>query len=522
MLAGPERRAPVNPPKLVVLLVVDQMRADYVDQFGANWKKGLRRLLDKGSQFTQAAYPYWNTVTCPGHATIATGSLPSTHGMILNAWWDRAAGKQVNCTDDAGFSSVTGAGARSTGQSPKNLRVATLADTMRAQRGPATRVVTLSLKARSAIGLAGHGGDAVVWFSGGAWTTSTFYGEKLPSFVERYGREHPVEASLGKSWTKLLPESAYVYADDAEGEVPPSGGTRTFPHLISTVSDWVNSPFSDVALGELAQAAVKELHLGKGQGTDFLGVSFSALDEVGHDYGPRSHEVQDVLARLDVTIGNLLDFLDRAVGRNNYVVALTADHGVAPIPEQMRAEGKDAGRVRPNDFAGVAKVLESYFGPGQHIQRILYTEMYLALGIYAKLQTNPEALRRVKEGILKVPGVWRVYQAEELEGRKADDDPATRAAALGYFAGRGGDLIVLSKLYWLTSSAATTHGTGHPYDVRVPVILMGRMFRPGKYAAAATPADIAPTLASVMGVQMPEADGRVLSEALRAKAGGKP
>lgn len=515
-LAGPQRRTPANPPKLVVLLVVDEMRADYVDQFGRNWKKGLRRLFHSGSRFTQAAYPYWNTVTCPGHSTIGTGTFPATHGMILNAWWDRAAGKQVNCTDDAGVSTVTSTGTRPAGQSPKNLRAATLADEMRAQLGPTTRVVTLSLKARSAIGLAGHGGDAAVWFSGNSWTTSTFYGEKLPEFVQRYEREHSVEASFGKPWTKLLRESAYQYSDDAAGEIPPSGGTRTFPHAISTVTDWINSPFPDVALGELAEGAVNELHLGQGQGTDFLGVSFSALDEVGHDYGLRSHEVQDVLARLDVTIGKLLDFLDRAVGRKNYVVALTADHGVAPIPEQARAEGKDAGRITTNDFAGVGKVLESYFGPGQHIQRILYTEMYLAPGIYAKLKANPEAMRRVKEEILKVPGVWRVYQAEELEGRKADRDPATRAAALSYFPERSGDLIILSKQHWLMSTAATTHGTGHPYDVRVPVILMGSMFRPGKYRSAATPADIALTLANIVGIEMPQADGRVLSEAMRA------
>lgn len=516
-LAGPQQRPPANRPKLVVLLVVDQMRADYVDHFGGRWKRGLRRLLDRGSQFTQAPYPYWNTVTCPGHATIATGAFPATHGMILNAWWDRAAGKQVNCTDDATVSSVTATGTRPSGDSLRNLQVATLADEMRAQLGPATRVVTLSLKERSAINLAGHGGDAVVWFSRGVWTTSTFYAEKLPGFVERYQQDHPVEASLGKPWTKLLPESAYLYADDGVGEVPPPGGTRTFPHPISTVNHWRESPFSDAALGDLAQAAVKELHLGQGPGTDFLAVSFSALDLVGHDYGPRSHEVQDVLARLDVTIGSLLNFLDRAMGARNYAVALTADHGVAPIPEQVRAEGKDAGRIRMDDFAGVAKVLESYFGPGRHIERILYTEMYLAPGIYARLQTNPEAMQRVEKEILKVPGVWRVYRGEELAGRKADEDRATRAAALSYFPGRSGDLIILSKLHWLMSNAATTHGTGHPYDTRVPVILMGRMFRPGQYLAPVTPADIAPTLASVLGIPMAQADGRVLAEALRVR-----
>jgi predicted AlkP superfamily pyrophosphatase or phosphodiesterase len=491
------------------------MREDYIESFGGHWKKGLRRLLDHGGRFTEAAYPYWNTVTCPGHATIGTGAFPKTHGMVLNAWWDRAKGKQVDCTDDPNASSVIAAGsARPPSESAANLRAATLADQMRGKLGSATRVVTLSVKPRSAITLAGQSGDAVIWFSGGGWTTSMFYSRKLPRFVERYQRDHPAEDALGKAWTKSLPDSAYQYADDAEGETPRPDDTRTFPHKISTLNHWVASPFSDAALGDLAQAAVRDLNLGKGQGTDFLAVSFSALDAVGHNYGPRSHEVQDVLAHLDETIGALLDFLDRAVGVENYVVAFTSDHGVAPIPEQMQAEGKDAGRIRVNDFVGVAEMLESYFGPGPHIQRILYTDLYFRPGIYEKLLAKPEAMQRVKDEFLKVPGVWRVYSAQDLMERKPDD-PAARAAAVGYFPGRSGDLIILSRPYWFAATAAATHGTGHPYDARVPVILMGPMFQPGQYSAPACPADIAPTLASVLGFELAKTDGRVLEEAFR-------
>ena len=494
-------------PKLLVVLVADQMRADYIERYGHQWTKGLRRLVDHGAWFRQAAYPYWNTITCAGHATIGTGTYPATHGMILNAWWDRDSKKQVECTDDSSVADVPPGAAGSSSDSPMRLRMPTLADEMRGQFAVRPRIVSLSFKARSAIGMAGHGGDAVVWYEGG-WQTSGAFAKEMPAFVRNFEQAYHTDEQRRKPWTKLLPESAYLFTDDAAGERPASGDTRVFPHK-------TNYPAGDEALARLAMAAVDELKLGQGAGTDFLGVGFSATDTVGHAYGPRSHEVQDVLARVDASIGELLDHLDKKVGKENYVVALSADHGVSPIPDQMVAEGLDAGRVATAEVTARAeKALEPIFGPGPHVARYLYTDLYFQPGAYDKIRADAKAMAAVEAAILGVPGVWKIFRSEDLAGAMITMDPARRAAALSYYHGRSGDIIILARPYWITATAAATHGSGHGYDARVPVILMGRGILPGEYLGPASPADIAPTLAFFAGVTMARAEGRLLTEAL--------
>ncbi len=544
-------------PKLVVLLVVDQMRADYIDKFQHQWSRGLQRLIAHGAWFRQAAYPYLNTVTCPGHATISTGAFPATHGVVLNAWWEREAGEERSCTDDPRSPVISYGRPAKGGHSPARLAVPTFADELRTQMATPSRVVTFSLKARTAIMLAGHRADAVTWADGGAgsWVTSSAYTTSPVTFVESFLRAHPVESEFGKSWTRALPERAYLFKDDAAGEKPPRGWTSVFPHALTGQSDkpdaefytkWGESPFSDAYLGRMAETAVDALGLGKGPGTDFLGVSFSALDFVGHDFGPRSHEVQDVLVRLDATIGSLLSHLDRVVGRGNYVVALSADHGVAPIPEQISVEGLDAGRVVTNQVVErVEKALEPFFGSGKpaqdsvgqtpgvsladkHVARMVYTDLYFEPGIYQRLAADAQVMHAVLDAILSVPGVLRVFRSEELRGQRANDDPIARAAALSYYPGRSGDLIVVPKPDWFFVNAsrevppgpATTHGTAYSYDARVPVILMGAGIRPGEYLRPATPADIAPTLAFLCGITLARTDGRVLAEALAPMPSG--
>ena len=518
-------------PKLVVLLVVDQMRADYVDKFRQQWTGGLGRLVERGAWFRQAAYPYWSTLTCVGHATISTGSFPATHGIIGNFWWDRETGKQVACTEDLRASSRS---SPDEGHSAARLLVRSFADELRAQASAPVRVVSFSLKARSAIMLAGHRGTAVSWFNEttGAWATSAAYGGAKENFVARYAKEHPVEADFGKVWNRALPESAYLYVDDAPGEKPPPGWTSTFPHVLKGRDEkpdeafyalWERSPFADAYLGKMAQGAVDALRLGSGKGTDFLALSFSSLDLVGHQFGPFSHEVQDMLVRLDATLGALLDHLDRAVGPKNYVVALSADHGVAPIPEQVAPGELDAGRMASDEVTGrVEKALEPLLGRGRYLARFLGNDLYFAPGVYQKLLANPAAMQAVIDAILSVRGVAQVLRSEKLLERAANDDPLRRAASLSTFGGRSGDLIVLQRPYWVRMLAAqdpagesgTDHGTAYSYDTRVPVILMGFGIRPGEYLTAATPADIAPTLAFLCGLTLSRPDGRVLAEAL--------
>jgi predicted AlkP superfamily pyrophosphatase or phosphodiesterase len=533
-----KKRAP-KPPPLVVILVVDQMRSDYITEYGHQWGRGLKRLVEEGAWFHEGAYPYLNTVTCAGHATISTGSFPSTHGMILNGWWDRARGKSVSCTEDALSPVVSYGRPTSGGASARNLSFPTLAEQLREHLGERrVRVVSLSAKARSAIMLAGHSAQVAVWFEAntGSWVTSSAYDSGL-EFLPRFLKARPVEQDFGRSWTKLLPESAYLYPDDAPGEHPPiSGWTRVFPHALRGLNEhpdatfyaaWRASPFIDEYLAAMAKAAVDELRLGRGRATDLLAVSFSALDVVGHDFGPQSHEVQDVLVRLDVAIGSLLTHLDRTVGKENYVVAFSSDHGVASLPEQYAGtNGGDSGRVSVSEIRRrVEGALQPRLGNGRIVAQALYTDLYFSNGVYNKLRENPAAMDAAIQAIHSVPGVWRVFRGDLLPQRKSSDDPVERAAALSYFPGRSGDLIIVPKPNWFfvpslgsSQPGGTTHGTLHPYDARVPVILLGRGIKPGKYSGAATPADLAPTLAHLCGFNMPGADGRVLMEALVSTA----
>lgn len=529
--AQPAVSGPAGGVSLLVVLVVDQMRRDYIDRYAGQWTGGLRRLLEEGAVFRGAAFPYLNTVTCPGHATIATGTYPRTHGVPLNEWWDRAAGRLVACTEDPSAPLVGYGRAVSGGDSVAALRVPTLADELRAQLPVAPRVATVSLKARGAVMLAGRRADAVTWFDDeGVWATSQAYATAPVPFVQRFVSANPVERDLDAVWTPLLEPSRYLFDDEAPGERPPVGWTARFPHPLrgdgspaaaaGVYQRWERSPFSDEYLARLAEASVDALELGRGPGVDFLGVSFSALDRIGHRFGPRSHEVQDALVRLDRAIGRLLDHLDRTVGRGRYVVALTADHGVAPIAEQTQATGLPAGRISGGRMAeAVNRALEPYFGPGKYVARSVYTDLYFAPGVSERLAANAEARAAVLRALETFEGIARVYRKDELASARDTLDPLKRAAVLSYVEGRSGDLIVVPQPYFYFSSPdATTHGTAYAYDAQVPVILAGAGIRPGEYFTTVSPADVAPTLGFLVGVSLSAGEGRVLSEAIESGA----
>lgn len=538
--AGTARPEKLARPKLVVLLVVDQMRGDYVDKFRGQWTGGLKRLVEEGAWFRDAAYPYAATETCVGHATISTGAFPATHGMIANEWWDRETQKKMTCTEDpkavnSGYAGATVKG----GDTAWRMMVPSFAEELKFQSGGTTRVVSFSLKARAAITMAGHKADAAVWMDAktGALTTSDAYGK--PEFIETFAKAHPVKNDFGKTWSLSLPRNEYLYDEKATGAVAPQGWELTFPHPLrgkdgSSEPDaafgdqWATSPFADTYLTQLADTAVDALELGKGAGTDFLAVSYSSVDYVGHAFGPRSWEIQDVLVRLDKDLGELFAQLDKKVGRGNYVVAFSADHGVVPIPEDMKKTGADAGVLSlPELQARIEKALEPFNFEKPAIARIAGSDVYFSPGIYEQLKDDSDAMLAVLDAAKAQPGVAEAYVAEEVADRQATQNPLKNAFEDGYFAGRSGDMLIVPKPYWLMDDTApgkirkygTGHGTPYNYDQRVPVLLMGYGIQPGQFYEAITPADIAPTLAAICGITLASPDGRVLGEALtRASA----
>jgi predicted AlkP superfamily pyrophosphatase or phosphodiesterase len=516
-----------GPPRLLVILSVDQMRQDYVERYGSQWTRGLKRLVERGARFTRASYPYPATVTCAGHATISTGTFPATHGMVLNQWFERELNRAVPCTHDPEAGLLTRAGpVEPPGHSARRLRAPALADELRVQRGDGPRVVALSQKARSAIMLGGRRPDLAGWFDRGrGWVSSTAFPDQWLAALHATEQRHPAEADYGKVWTRSLPPERYLFEDEGLGERK-AGWTASFPHALESKSGrpdeafyglWETSPFSDEALGRLAMAMLDELRLGQREATDLLALSFSALDYVGHAFGPRSHEVQDVLVRLDAVVGSLLDALDQRVGAGRYVVVLTGDHGVSPIPEQMEAAGLDAGRIDTKALAErIEEALVPHLGPGPHVSALYYTEVYFTPGTYQKLLDTPAALVAALRTIERTPGVYRAVRGDELRDTPSRD-PLVQAAAHGYVPDRSGDILILPRPYFITSTAVATHGTPYDYDARVPLILAGAALRPGEYLQPVTPADIAPTLAWFAGITLPRSDGRVLHEALVAE-----
>ena len=515
--------ATLRGPKLVVLISIDQMRGDYVDRYQHQWSKGLRRLLSEGAWFRQADYPYYNTVTCSGHASISTGTVPAVHGMVLNQWWERDNSRLVSCTDDESQKLITyGIPVRGVGHSARRLMSTTLSDELRLQGSPAPRVVGISLKARSAISLAGHRPDAVIWLdeADGEWVTSSAFTTSPAPYFAEYINAHPLRGEMGRRWNRSLPIERYVYDYSSQHRRRIALVSSEFPHTVkgtgaevggAFTDAWESSPFSDAYLNALAMQAIDSLKLGRGAGTDFLGISFSALDKVGHDFGPDSHESQDVLIHLDAQIGLLLDKLDRDVGKGNYLVGLSSDHGVAPVPERVKAMGFDAGRISTTAMGrAVDEVLVRELGGGPYRTRVIYNDVYFNDGVYLRLTQNPQAMAAVLSTLRQIEGVWRVYRKEELTA----GDPFTRASALSHYEGRSGDIKVLARAYWIYSTSTTTHGTGHRYDTRVPVLLFGYGIKKGEYLEPAAPIDLAPTLAFLTGVTLPDATGRVLTEAL--------
>ena len=532
-------------PRLVVLLAVDQMRADYLTMPRSNWRAGLRRLLTEGAVFERSEYPYMNTVTCAGHSTIGTGAFPRTHGMTLNGWYDRTRKVSVSCNDDPDAPVISyraadkaaaatdqkaqesekAAASAKTGTSAKPLLAPTLADELRAKH-PGARVVSISMKARSAIGLAGHGGTAITWIddTAASFATSRAFSTGPVPEVAAFLKQDRYETEAGRTWALRDPAESYYYPDANIGARPGGGRTGLFPHRVAGVkgpdaqffTNWQTSPYSDAYLVRMASALIDAYKLGQRDTTDFLGVSLSALDLVGHGFGPESREVEDMVRRLDDTIGALLDHLDRTVGRGRWSLGFSSDHGVAAIPVTT-----GAGRITTDDVRDrIEEVLITRYGvrkEGNYVASVTFNYVYFTEGVWDRLKADAPTYAAIEKAVLGVPGMVRLLRSDRLSA--SSDDRDVRSAALSWYPGRSGDIILVGRVNWYFGPrgdpSGTTHGTSHPYDRRVPVILLGAGVKPGRYAGTASPADVAPSLGQIIGVPMPKAEGRVLREALR-------
>jgi predicted AlkP superfamily pyrophosphatase or phosphodiesterase len=480
-------------PKLVVAIVIDQFRYDYLTRFHSEYTGGFKRFFEHGATFTNARFEHVPTVTAIGHSTFLSGATPALSGIIGNEWWDTASKKRVTSVSDGETKLL---GSTGEGSSPNRLLQSTLGDEMK-MSGKGGKVVGVSIKDRAAILPSGHMADGAYWFDGktGNFVSSTYYFDALPEWVTEFNAAHPADKYAGKEWMgkamAATPDAKFYAALDA-------------------------TPWGNELILKFAEKAIVAEKLGAGSKVDLLTVSFSSNDYVGHAVGPDAEEVHDMALRVDKLVGELIRAAEAEAGAGRVLVVLTADHGVAPVPDVNQKRKMPGGRFdEKNELDTVEKALAARFGAPAAGKWILYSgEGSLFLEGLPTVDMAEEE-RVAADAIRALPHVFRVYtRASLMNGAIADDSVGVRIRN-GFNAARSGNVFVMLDPYWIVSRSGTTHGAPFDYDTHVPVLFLGPQVRPGRYNANIMVNDIAPTLATMLDVETPSGSiGRVLDEML--------
>jgi len=512
----------------VVGIVVDQMRYDYISRFWNGYSEGgFKRLVKEGFNFKNNHYNYAPTSTGPGHASVYTGTTPASHGIIGNDWYDKEIGASVYCAADNTYASV--GTASSAGQmSPKQLLTTTISDQLKLHTQSRSKVIAIALKDRGAVLPGGHTADAAYWFHGkneGSWISSTFYMESLPSWVTQFNSKVPQQYK--KPWNLLKSEKAYIqsgldknnYEGAYKGET-----TAVFPHDL--VSLWEANGAYDIlkatAYGnslttDFALAALKGENLGKGLDTDFLAVSFSSTDYVGHQFGVNSREIEDTYYRLDLDLERLLKALDAQVGPGNYSLFLTADHAAVQVPSYLKDLKIPSGYFDSKVFKDKLNAyVVDRFGSEDLIENISNYQVFLNRGLATQLDID---LREMQEDlaqfILQDSAVERTYTSYQMWGEEYTKG-IPYILQNGYNSKRSGDvLFVLKPAVISYSKTGSTHGSPQIYDTHTPLLFFGKGFKRGASYERSEIPDIAPTIAAMLGIAFPNGTtGKPLTQVL--------
>lgn len=510
-------------PRLAVLVVFDQMRGDYPDRWQKLYEQdGFERLRREAAWFSNCHYPYAHTVTGAGHASILTGCSPNRHGIVGNGWYDTKLGMEVYCVGsdrDASDYSKTGRVRSHGSESPERILVPSLGDSLKKATAGKGRIFSLSFKDRSAILPGGKKANACYWIDDetGMVITSSYYRDSVHPWVAQLNRERICDRWQGKTWDRLKPELDYAkHLDLPPNLTPERMPARIFPHALRSgknyYKDLYGSPFGNELILELAKRAVESERLGQRGVPDLLCISFSCNDPIGHKYGPDSPEVLDVTLRSDLIIRDLLAFLDEKVGRGQYVLALTADHGICPLPEVSQARGLDAGRM--SDVLN--RQLEMFLTTTYNADG---KDRFLRYGYYPWAYFNHETLAKYKldedqvaattaEWLEKHSSIQKAYTRRQLSKEPPADDVLGWRMYRSNHPERCGDVTVVPTPYYVPMSpftSGTTHGSPHPYDTHVPLIIYGPGIEPGRRTEPVTPQAIAAIFAKYLGVPPPSA-----------------
>ncbi len=521
---------PAEKPHLVVVVSLDQFRYDYLPRFSPYFGNGgFNLFLKQGANFVNCHYLHSVNKTGPGHAVIMSGTYANTNGIITNNWFDVESSRQMYCVQDEA-SPIVGA-KKNEPRSPKNFIGSTVGDQLKDSNAGQSKVISVSNKDRSAILMGGKLADAAYWMIDSLFVSSTYYMADLPAWVKKFNASGKVTAYFGKLWERARPEADYARQgpDDVAAEEDDAGLGRTFPHRVDGGAETITAafidafettPFSSEVLAEFAMQALVQEKLGQRGVTDILCIGFSANDRIGHAFGPGSHEVMDITIRTDRLLEKLFAFIDEKVGLRNCAIVLTADHGVAPMPEALRAQNANAsaGRIDKKIFREAAeKALTEKFGSPQSAKEwiLAHQDAYLYLNPAALREKGVEAAAAeqvVKNALQRLPAIHSVYTHTQLQSAQVDGDHGKKALH-SFHPMRTGNIFYQLRPFYFDRKFGSTHGEPWNYDGHVPMLWYSPGIKPGTYYQQVSVADIAPTLAAMLQIEFPAASqGRVLYE----------
>jgi hypothetical protein len=516
-------------PKLVVGLVVDQMRWDflyrYYDRYSAN---GFKRLLNQGFSAENTMIPYVPTVTACGHTCLYTGSVPAIHGIVGNNFYDRDVKADMYCAEDK---TVKGLGTKGKEglMSPRNMKVTSICDELRLATNFRSKVIGVAIKDRGGILPAGHSANAAYWYDGsnGNWISSNYYMEQLPDWVSSFNNRRVPDSLYKIKWDYFGDPAGYVQSDNNEYkkyEATPFGNkSNSFPYALDTMAGKKYGAISSTPMGMdmtmlFAKTALMQEGLGKDAITDFLAISLSSPDYIGHSFGPNSQEIEDTYLRLDALVANFLQFLDQQVGAGNYTLFLSADHGVAHNPSFLKEHRLPGGMVNTDLDKQLNKLLVEKFGADSLVASEIEYEIHLDNDRIAAKGLNRDAVVSTTMDFLnKQAGVDRVIDWRNLQNANLPD-AVKKMLQNGYNPHRSGDLMVFLLPQWLHQSqtTGTTHGLWNPYDAHIPLLFYGWGIKQGKTNRTTEMTDVAATLAALLKIQMPNGCiGEVITEVIK-------
>lgn len=523
-----------NKPKLVIGIVVDQMRYDYLSRFYNKYSEGgFKRLMKDGYNLKNAHFNYSSTKTGVGHASIFTGTTPENHGVLSNDWYDKQSKKMINCVGDNRYKTV-GTSSNEGQKSPYRIQTTTIADQLHLAQNMKGKTIGISIKDRGAILPVGHTANAAYWFEGndeGKWITSSYYTDKLPDWVTRFNNSNRVENYLSKPWNTYYDISTYNESTNDNNnyeQVFKGKKTPTFPYELpklradnNNYSLIKDTPFGNSLITDFAIEAIKNEKMGQSQFVDFLSVSFSSTDHIGHGFGVSSKETQDAYIRLDKDIERLLISLDNEVGKDNYTLFLTADHGAAEVPQYLIDNSIPAGYVNKKELRNhIKNIAKALFNSDKIIEHISNNNIYFDKQEIKELGLNlGEAEQLIADELIEHKDIYKTVTARTLQTAAFIEGPLSLIQN-SYNQKLSGDILFIYKpstiTNWYENKGGTTHGSGYNYDTHAPLIFYGNGIKKGLSHQYHPIIDIAPTLSALLGIEFPNGStGKVIEKVLK-------